>query len=119
TISSTGGAAGTGEIKFGTSVPGMWLNQTGMTLTVGQGVLIHGGLGSINNSGGVSNTTITNNGTIRADAAGTLTVAPNTLTNTALGHLEVTVGGAILNIAPTTFTNQNALTLSAGTFSIN
>jgi len=34
---------GSGEIVTGTGTQGLWLNQSNMTLTVGQNLWIHGG----------------------------------------------------------------------------
>ena len=52
-------------------------NLAGGTLTIGPGITIHGGTGSIGynpNIGGPSNVAVINQGTILADSAGTLTV---------------------------------------------
>jgi len=105
---------GTGEIVLGTGTPEIWLNQTGMTLTIAPLIEVHGGSGWIrNNTGnGVTNTTLINDGTIRADAAGTLTISPNTLTNTGTMKAQ----GATLNASSATVTNFSSGTLTGGTW---
>src|SRR5262249_7307442 len=59
-------------------------NASGGTLTIGPGVAVHGGAGSIGYNpglGGFSNVSVVNQGTIAADAAGTLSVNGSSVTN--------------------------------------
>ena len=63
----------------------------GGTLTIGPGVTVSGGTGTIgynSNLGGPSNVSFVNEGTIDADAAGTITLAGDAWSNT--GTVEAT-----------------------------
>ena len=89
-------------------------NLAGGTLTIGPGITIHGGTGSIGynpNIGGPSNVAVINQGTILADSAGTLTVGGASATNQ--GTFQAASGGTLI-VQPTTLTNFSAGTLTGG-----
>src|SRR5262249_48370545 len=62
--------AGTGSIQFAPSQDNFPLVDSDSSLTIGPNVTIHGITGTVGDAGG----TITNNGTITSDGAGTITV---------------------------------------------
>ena len=89
-------------------------NLAGGTLTIGSGITIHGGTGSIGynpNIGGPANVAVINQGSILADSAGTLTVGGASATN--LGTFQAAGGGTLI-VQPTTLTNFSAGTLTGG-----
>ena len=73
--------AGSGSVVFANGFQGVYNtlqeNASGGTLTIGPGVTVHGGSGSVGynaNWGGFANVSVVNQGTIAADGPGTLTV---------------------------------------------
>jgi hypothetical protein len=93
----------------------------GATLTVGAGITIHGGSGTV----GASSGTVVNNGTIAADVAGTsITVNPTSFTNA--GTLKATGGGSLFisnltgNLGATSLSGSGSGSLSVnGTYTVN
>ena len=90
---------------------------------MGAGLTVRGGGGTIQNSAGVTNTTLVNEGTILANtnnfAGGGLTIATTHFTNAAGGSLQATTPNSLLGITSGTWLNQSPLTITGGTLSIN
>ncbi len=92
-------------------------NVSGGTLTIGPGITVHGGSGSIGynaNYGGFADVSVVNQGQILADNAGTLTVNGVSVTNTGT---FLASNGATLTV-PSGVTNFSGSTLSGGTWQV-
>lgn len=108
---------GSGEIVLGagSSSSRITFANTGGAggLTIGAGIVIRGN-GGIQQ--GFNGSTLTNNGTIRAETAmRQMTVTCTTLANN--GRLEAASAG-ILRLVPTTFSNDGVLAISGGTLDL-
>ncbi len=114
--------SGTGNVTF-SNVSNGYINTiqeatAGGVLTIGSSVTISGGTGSIgynNYLGGPANVSFVNQGTINADAAGTITLNGNNgWSNT--GTIEASGGGTVsAALAPSNF---SAGTLAGGTWKV-
>ncbi len=119
---ATASLTGTGSVTFSNN-NGYYSNAlqedaAGGTLTIGPNITISGGTGTIGyNSaiGGPSNVSFVNEGTIDADAAGTITLNGNAWSNS--GTVEST-GGGNLNLYGTGWTNSGTVTANTGTLNL-
>jgi hypothetical protein len=118
--------AGTGILVFqNETTQAILMNVNGATLTVGPGLLIHGGGSNSGFSGGIgysqwygggSNLTIINNGTISADTAGGyILLNPNGGTIVNNGTLEAKNGGQFVTSA---LTNNGTVSIVNSTFTL-
>jgi len=106
---------GTGNVVFGSAAPGNALSPSvaNSTLTLAQGITVHGAQGSIGynpNIGGATNVSIVNLGTINADVTGR-TIQLEAVSTLNSGNLKAT--GGILNIIGD-LGNAGTLSPSAG-----
>src|SRR5260221_4618228 len=81
----------------------------------------HGGTNTIDTVTSFTSTTVINNGTLRREGTRTnsihTTMSDNAIyltkiTNTSLGHLEITNASGAMNVTPSTWTNQGAVHIS-------
>ncbi len=111
--------AGTGDVTFSDTDYYDYVNTiqedvAGGTLTIGPDVTVSGGTGTIgynSNLGGPSSVSFINEGTIDADAAGTITLDGNGWSNT--GTVESSSGGD-LDLYGTGWTNPGTVNANAG-----
>ncbi|HND55088.1 MAG TPA: hypothetical protein PLV92_21890, partial [Pirellulaceae bacterium] len=92
-------------------------NTAGGTLTIGPGVTIHGGSGSVgynSNYGGPSNVTLVNQGAILADSAGTISVNGVNWTNS--GTIAASGGGnlSLTSVTTSTWANSGSISITGG-----
>ncbi|HND55871.1 MAG TPA: hypothetical protein PLV92_25820, partial [Pirellulaceae bacterium] len=92
-------------------------NTAGGTLTIGPGVTIRGGTGSVGynpNYGGSSNVSIVNQGTISADSAGTISVNGANWSNT--GTITASGGGnlSVSSVTGASWTNNGSMSITGG-----
>ncbi len=113
---------GTGSVTFnnGASSIDNTLQEdlAGGTLTIGPGVTVSGGTGTIGDNiylGGPSNVSFVNEGTIDADAAGTITLDGNAWSTS--GTIE-TSGGGTVDLEGTGWSNTGTATADGGTLNL-
>src|SRR5262249_45828081 len=127
---------GTGLIWFqaqgggGGGADGVFLTQNNTTLTLGPGLTVRGGRGTLGAASGVPGTSIVNNGTMKSTAncfddglaiygASFTNAAPGAAgPGTPGGRLRATTGGSQVTLGPTSWVNQGSIELSAGTLNL-